>query len=209
MSETLNGFAREFDHKQELLDAALEEFIAKGYENASINVILTQAGMSKGQFYYHFKNKEGLYLSLIGVLIERKQAFMATVMQPEDFQQSFFDIVRTQIRYGMQFAESYPAINRFAESFVKAQGSPIYDKALATYNFQQDSAFDPLIAAAYQRGELRDDLPLSFIQHVFGYMLTHTVEIAGLDTADSFEERLGHLMSFLQYGLVNPDTREE
>ena len=65
-------FETTFEHREELVEAALEEFIAKGYEQASINTILRAAGMSKGQFYYHFENKEGLYLALIGILIERK-----------------------------------------------------------------------------------------------------------------------------------------
>ena len=51
------SFAKTFEHKQKLLDAALAEFNEYGYEQASINRILAQAGMSKGQFYYHFKNK--------------------------------------------------------------------------------------------------------------------------------------------------------
>ncbi|NDJ53219.1 MAG: TetR/AcrR family transcriptional regulator, partial [Chloroflexi bacterium] len=184
MDENRDVFSTEFEHSQALLDAALAEFIAYGYDQASINRILKTAGMSKGQFYYHFKNKAGLYLALIGILIERKRAFLATVMQPEDFHQDLFGILRTQLRYGLAFARAYPVINQFSESFIREQGNPIYQQALEAFNFQDNTQIDQLVEAAYQRGELRDDLPLPFVRHVLGYMLTHAVPVAGLERAD-------------------------
>jgi TetR/AcrR family transcriptional regulator len=196
------SFEREFEHRQQLFDAALAEFVERGYERASINTILQAAGMSKGQFYYHFKNKEGLYLALIGVLIQKKQAFMATVMTPADFQQDIFSVLQVQIRYGMAFAREYPAINRFAESFIQERGNAIYDKALAVYNFDDNSAIDQLVGAAFARGDFRDDLPQDFVRGVIGYMFTHAVEVAGLDTGDTFEERMSYLIAFLRDGLA-------
>lgn len=201
MDEQSIGFARQFEHSQQLFNAALEEFIEKGYENASINSILQTAGMSKGQFYYHFQNKEGLYLALIGVLIEQKKAFLASVMKPEDFQQDIFGILKTQIGYGLQFAQAFPAINRFSESFIKEQGNPIYKKSLETYNFEDNNVIDNLVEQAHKRGELRDDLPLPFIRGLIGYLLTHSIEVAELDTAEHFEEKLEHLISFMKLGL--------
>lgn len=201
MNKQPTGFAKEFEHSHELFNAALEEFIKRGYDQASINTILQEAGMSKGQFYYHFKNKEGLYMALIGVLISRKQAFLASVMKPDDLKQDIFTIFTIQIQYGMQFAQQYPAINRFAESFIKEQGNPIYDRALEVYNFQDNDGIDTLIEMAYERGEFRNDLPLSFIRRVFGYLLTHAVEVADMDRADDFEEQLGYLIKFMQSGL--------
>jgi AcrR family transcriptional regulator len=195
------GFQRSFEHSTALFEAALAEFIERGYEQASINTILHAANMSKGQFYYHFTNKEDLYLSLIGVLIERKQTFLASVMQPGDFQQDIFGIFQTQIRYSMAFAREYPAISRFAESFLKEQGSPIYEKALATYNFEDNAAIDQLIEAAYRKGEFRDDLPLPFIRKVIGYLFTHAADIAQLDQVEDFEEEMRYLIEFIRSGL--------
>lgn len=47
----------EADKKQRLLDAATREFGRHGYELASINRILDEAGFSKGSFYYYFDDK--------------------------------------------------------------------------------------------------------------------------------------------------------
>ena len=195
------SFENAFEHREELFEAALEEFIDKGYEQASINTILKTAGMSKGQFYYHFKTKEDLYLALIEILIARKRDFLEGIMQPEDFQQDLFEVLRTQIRYGMLFAQEFPAINRFAESFVREQGTAIYKKALSIYNFEDNAAIDHLVDAAFARGDLRDDLPRPFIRKVVGYMLTHSADLTDMGDFDAVEANLDYLIAFLKSGL--------
>lgn len=196
------GFAREFEHSQQLFDAAIAEFVAKGYDVASINTILAMAGMSKGQFYYHFKNKEGLYFALIEVLIAQKREFLAQVMQPTDFQRDLFDIFQTQIRYGLAFARDYPAIQRFSESFLREKGNAIYAKAIAQFNFENDAAINGLIARAYANGELRADLPLAFVQKVITYLFSHVVELVDLHRVEDAEANLTHLMTFMKLGLA-------
>ncbi|MCM5553170.1 TetR/AcrR family transcriptional regulator [Pleomorphomonas sp. NRK KF1] len=47
------------------LDIAEEEFMAFGFEAASLNRILTRAAISKGQAYYYFADKGDLYRAVI------------------------------------------------------------------------------------------------------------------------------------------------
>ena len=199
------SFTKSFEHSEALFEAALAEFIANGYEQASINTILETAGMSKGQFYYHFKSKEALYLALIEILIRRKREFMATVMQPEDLQQDLFSIFKTQIKYGVAFAQEFPAINQFAESFAKEQGNAIYEKVLTTYNFMGDSPIGSLIEAAYAQGELRQDLPLPFIKRLIGFLFTNAVAAADLNNPNQYEQNLNYLIAFMQAGAAQKD----
>ena len=199
---TAAPFERTFEHREALFDAALGEFVAHGYENASINTILKKAGMSKGQFYYHFDNKEGLYFALIEILIARKRAFLAAAMRPEDLAQDIFSIFQTQIRHSMAFAQEFPAINRFSESFLREKGNPIYERALARFGFDEEGTFDQLIEQAHRRGEFREDLPLPFIQKTIGYLFTH---VADLNQVDDFEETLNHLVAFMKGGLAVRD----
>ncbi|MGB0384315.1 MAG: TetR/AcrR family transcriptional regulator [Ardenticatenaceae bacterium] len=200
------GFDKSFEHREALFDAALEEFAGKGYDRASINGILKVAGMSKGQFYYHFKNKEGLYFALIDVLIARKRAFLAATMTPDEFEQDIFTIFETQIRHGMAFAQSYPAINRFAESFVKEKGNAIYKKVMSKHNFENDDLMNNLVALAYQKGDFREDLPLAFIQKTIGYLFTHVAEITDMNKAEEFEDNLMYLIAFMKRGLARKDN---
>lgn len=197
-----NPFTRDFEHSDALFEAAVAEFVAQGYDQASINTILAAANMSKGQFYYHFGSKEALYFALIELLIAQKQAFLQAVMRPEDFSGDIFDIFQAQIRHGMAFARAHPAINRFSESFLRERGNPIYKKAMTRYNFEANEGINALIDAAHRRGDFREDLPPPFIRKVIGYLFTHVAELADLDRVDAVEDDLRHLIEFMRAGLA-------
>lgn len=51
--------------KKKIADASRALFIQKGYKATSIEDIVKATGCSAGNIYYHFKNKEGLFLYLI------------------------------------------------------------------------------------------------------------------------------------------------
>lgn len=51
--------------QQRLLEAALTLFSRKGYAATSVRELVEAAGVTKPVLYYYFKNKEGLYLTLM------------------------------------------------------------------------------------------------------------------------------------------------
>lgn len=195
------SFDKSFEHSDALFETAVAEFCAQGYQQASINTILQKAGMSKGQFYYHFGNKEGLYLALIEVLIARKVAFMQSVMQPADFQQDIFGILKTQTMYAMAFAREYPAIDQFANSFLKEKGTPIYEKAMAIHNFEENQMLHGMIERAWANGDFREDLPLEFIKKTIGYLFTHVTDLTDRSSTADAADNLNYLITFMKSGL--------
>ncbi|MFT9495595.1 TetR/AcrR family transcriptional regulator [Anaerosolibacter sp.] len=192
---------KSFERRQYLIDAAIKEFSQKGYESASLNNILKEAQISKGTFYYHFKNKEELYFYLIELLIQEKKSFLGQVMKPEDFQQDIFTILKLQAKLGIEFAGNNPEINDFAESFAKEKGSAIYEKALKKYNFHENDPMKLLIDRAYTRGDLRTDLPKEFVQRLIGYLFTHMAEITNAVKVQEYEGDLNYLIDFMCDGL--------
>ena len=58
--------------KQELLKIAYRMFIEKGYENTSIDEIITEAGIAKGTYYYYFESKEATLEAVIDMMIEEE-----------------------------------------------------------------------------------------------------------------------------------------
>lgn len=50
--------------KQEVLDCAVRLFATQGYEDTSINQIISALGISKGAFYHHYSSKEDLVEAL-------------------------------------------------------------------------------------------------------------------------------------------------
>lgn len=49
-----------------ILDAACSEFLAKGFQGASLRSIAKRAGVTTGAFYGYFKSKEELFDALVG-----------------------------------------------------------------------------------------------------------------------------------------------
>jgi TetR/AcrR family transcriptional regulator len=58
-----------------LLDAALEEFSAKGFAGTRVRDVAARAGVSKDLIAYHFGSKEGLYLAVQHAWLEREDGF--------------------------------------------------------------------------------------------------------------------------------------
>ena len=53
------------DRKNQILDAALEVFVKKGYSQTRMNDIADVSGLSKGAIYHHYSSKRDLFLKLI------------------------------------------------------------------------------------------------------------------------------------------------
>jgi TetR/AcrR family transcriptional repressor of nem operon len=53
------------ESKTKLLDATLKVVRAKGYTAARIEDVCTEAGLTKGSFFHHFKSKEDLALAAV------------------------------------------------------------------------------------------------------------------------------------------------
>ncbi len=71
------------EEKQErILEAAAREFTAHGYEGASLNKILTAAGISKGAAYYYFDDKADLFTT--AVQHYGQELFAATAFDPAE-----------------------------------------------------------------------------------------------------------------------------
>ena len=57
--------------RRQLLDAATEVFVARGYHAAAMDEIAERAGVSKPVLYQHFPGKQDLYLALLDESVSR------------------------------------------------------------------------------------------------------------------------------------------
>jgi AcrR family transcriptional regulator len=71
---------------QRILDAAAEVFSAKGYHGTLVDEIAAEADTSKGGVYFHFPNKQAIFLALLDrladILRERVEVAVATRNDP-------------------------------------------------------------------------------------------------------------------------------
>ena len=57
--------------KQKILDVAESLFMEKGYEDTTINDIVSVSGIAKGSLYYHYKSKEDVLDGIIARITEQ------------------------------------------------------------------------------------------------------------------------------------------
>lgn len=69
--------------KDALLESARHLFLEHGYAAVSMQHIAEAAGMTKGAPYYHFKNKEDLFLHVfLNEITRQKEGFINALNQP-------------------------------------------------------------------------------------------------------------------------------
>jgi AcrR family transcriptional regulator len=57
--------ARAAERRRAIIDAALDEFVARGFAATRLDDVAQRAGVAKGTIYLHFKDKEALFQELI------------------------------------------------------------------------------------------------------------------------------------------------
>jgi AcrR family transcriptional regulator len=68
--------------RQRLLDAALQIFAHNGFERATVDEIVREAGFSKGAFYVHFDSKEDLFWEMLSERIEAQKETLSHAIEP-------------------------------------------------------------------------------------------------------------------------------
>jgi len=65
--------------RDQILDAAGRLIHLRGYHNTSLDDVLRESGVGKGNFYYYFKSKEGLGYAIIDRVV---QGFLERTLEP-------------------------------------------------------------------------------------------------------------------------------
>jgi AcrR family transcriptional regulator len=199
------SFRAAFEHRDDLLRAALDEFCDRGYHAASINRILSASGMSKGQLYHHFAGKEDLYLALVEWMIDQKTAWLEE--QPPNSGGDLVDTVGLQLRASLEFAAAHPDVDRLSRAVLRERGRPIFAQVVRRFAFDPGSALGSLVARHYAQGRIRRDLSLAFVQRAVLLIVNHLPELLDLDQPADLGPKLDELLAFLRSGLAPPPPR--
>ena len=156
------------DEKRErILEATAKEFTAHGYEGASLNRILDEAGISKGAAYYYFDDKADLFATAVQHYSQELfdgVAFDPTSLTAENFWDELTAVYRRQFT---SFAErpwvfgiaraggSLPAPSTGSGTPEPVEGV----EALAEIWQQAQSLLTSFLQHGRDLGLIRDDLP--------------------------------------------------
>jgi len=105
------------DKKQRILEAAREEFARVPYDEASINKIIKNAGISRGSFYTYFEDKNDLLRYIFCDEEEKNRQFLKELVLTH--QGNFWDAITEwveKVAYYLKEGSVQQRINIFTQS---------------------------------------------------------------------------------------------
>ncbi len=120
--EAANLFSKflnlESEKQDRIINAAIKEFAQKGYDSASTNEIVKEAGISKGLLFHYFQNKKQLFFFLFDYCynIIADEFYKKVDLTEVDF----FNRMRQSVMIKMDLLTQYPDIFNFIkEAFMQ------------------------------------------------------------------------------------------
>ncbi len=102
------------DKQDAIINAALKTFALKGYKDASTDVIVKEAGISKGLLFHYFTSKQGLYDFICDY--STKYMIMELTRTVKKSEKDLFSLM-SQISQGrVRVMRNYPFMGRFLRS---------------------------------------------------------------------------------------------
>lgn len=101
------------EKQDRMINAALRVFAQNGYRHASTDVIVKEAGISKGLLFHYFTNKAGLFAFLFDYSVKYMLFEFERLVPAKE--QDYFIIHKDMQRAKLNVLRSYPYMNEFIE----------------------------------------------------------------------------------------------
>ena len=183
---------------------AKQEFLDKGYENASLRVIAQNANLSTSTIYTRFKDKEGLFRAVVSPCADSLLSYMQKNLQ--SFQTlSDGDMVKERVSYEDEGFSGFMDI--FYENFdefkllVKCSTNDLYREFLEKAVSLDVECTKNFLKAAKSKAYLDGRLTDGFIHVVSSAFYSGIFEIAVHDMKrDEAEKYVSELRNFYSNG---------
>ena len=138
--------------RQEIVNAALELFVSKGYAATKITDIAKQADMSTGLLFHYFESKEKLYEELVRTGLEGTSY---PAGQKCEHAIDFFVQFTTQL---LEYMRQQPVVAKLFVLMAEAQRSEATPEHIKNIAMQVDTIeqFVPIIEWGQQEGTIRE-----------------------------------------------------
>jgi AcrR family transcriptional regulator len=160
---------------EEIVQAAVREFIEKGYEGASIDNIAKRASLSKGGIYHHFRSKDEILIFANQKLSVPEEEIFRKVLLNRSMEKGLKEFISEYITYWTKNKEN---LKFYFLSMVKAFED---DKLSDLYRRYAEDVFEMLesmFEMGMQNREFREHNPagrsvalISCINGMLGYMM--------------------------------------
>lgn len=147
------------DKREWIIEIAAKEFAAEGFEGASLNRILEQAGISKGSAYYYFDDKADVFLTVVQrYLLEMANTIEALPLDQLDAE-NFWECLSVQYRQQWTYAYERPWLLGAVKAATKLSKKSLANEALISVFNQVMGWMIAIFKRGQEVGAVRTDLP--------------------------------------------------
>lgn len=149
--------------REKILRAAGEEFGKRGFVGASLNKIISKAGISKGATYYYFDDKSDLFATVVDYVVQEMMELVDIIVFEKVTAEEFWPWVESQSEKSLQRLHDnlwMARVLRSALNFAETHpDSAVVQKTLSAGR-QWTTRF---LMRGQQLGQVRSDVPLEFL----------------------------------------------
>jgi AcrR family transcriptional regulator len=156
--------------RDHLFSVATVAFVRDGYERASLNAILAEAGVGKSTFFYYFIDKEDLFASTIEAASARIAAAVGPFELPERPQRFWVEGIAIMERWG-EAAASEPDFLGLLRAMQPLRRTA--SARLAQVMSEVRLTYRALLVRGVELGVVRDDIEIDTL-----VALTDAIDIA-------------------------------
>lgn len=189
-----------------LYDAALNEFSSSTYDDASLNEIIRNSGISKGSVYHHFGDKFGLLLCLLDLLITKKTAFFIPLLSKQDPTAGIFETLRGISHATMDYMFEQPLNYKLSLRLLEYD-QKLMNKISEYFSFDFNKGFGGLVQNAVRSGQIRSDLPEDFIIKLIELLFSNIHNMMTGKEPEEVHIAIDRVMDVLENGIAVNERR--
>lgn len=153
------------DKQRRILRAAAEALATHGFEGASLNQIVEEAGISKGAVYYYFDDKADLLATVMSDLFDQLAGFDTVDASALDAV-SFWPAIEQWSLTALARLADDPTVIGLGKLFYKIPHEVFSGTVLEDKLAEARALLEALIRRGQELGVVRDDVPLGLLMAV-------------------------------------------
>ncbi len=206
------------EKRNNIINAAIDEFAEYGLENASTNRIVANSGIAKGSFYQYFEDKKDVFMHLLQVIEQEKTEFFKDKHPPVGNMDTF-QYFRWMIKTGMEFNTKHPLLTQAVSRVMFGEGL-YYGQTFADIRERTSQALKTTIEQAIQNGEVDPSVDVDLavmVMETWSNAISTYIINEGMKHKDIMkwvrsaktQEKIDKMLYVMEYGLRKTESEFE
>jgi AcrR family transcriptional regulator len=153
------------DRRQAILAAAAADFGERGFEQASYNRIIEQAGISKGAMYYYFADKDDLYRTVLDAALSQWLEHVGSSFHADDAE-SFWSACEALYARSLHFMLADPKNAALCMAITRARERMEGHPALLELNAKIQMFTTEIVRHGREVSAVRTDVPADLMVQI-------------------------------------------